>query len=917
VCSAVAYAHGKLVVHRDIKPGNILVTCDGIPKLLDFGIVKILDQENAIASTPVTLTVQRLMTPQYASPEQMRGDTISTATDIYSLGVVLYELLTGHRPFKLSTTSIREAERIICEQEPLKPSIAISRVTDIPTANGKTRTLTPDTVSLSREGKPEKLRRRLAGDLDDIVLKALRKEPEKRYTSVEHFAADIERHLAGRPVDASRGTWTYRTQKFVMRHKTAIFATAFMFVLVSAGTYFALQNAQRAENQEAAQQVLDLLTRLYEMPNSKQTPRDEIRKILMADETKQHLKSLQDQPEELIRYADTIIQVCENFFLRDLAVEWRSMALKTRESILAPSDPELGLFYYHFAGSLHQAGRFDTAEQMLQKSMDLAGEIPEKAGEMLHLHALIAWDQGRCKKAISLFEQSLQKFRVCGPEPAIKPIETRIDFSRLLYDLGDLERASALLSQSLDQVQHLPQGEKATLVKASIYQSMGNQLRWTPRFRQAEIFIRKALLLYSRFLTETDGRLSACLNDLYNTIKYYYSEGDAKLAVSSYYWKKSKKLRETVYGENSREVAENLFDISFSLADGTAERLTSKTLQIYRNYWPEDHIRIAEVKARLGTTLCGTRKTSLEGCRCKEGEALLNEALAVQLTHLAPNHWQIGRTKYDLGICVLKQGRLDEGKALLAEGLGILSAAWGENHPDLRSFYNIAKIHCEASGFIEESRECDKYLHKPDEACFYTPHLLITDCDHTLEARAGIDFEDDHMEKVLILDHAPGTFEMAQLWIFGQPYNWIQREFHDYENLRIQVNNNPEQEIAFNGALHFSKVTEYFQWIPFEIPISWLVRGPNTFIVYIAHEDDYDENLPWEYNNLYIGIDMSHDYDRSWWFGSPSSCCLAMTYRAEDAPKPLLRSDPLLTEHREAGFKECKGELMIGLELYE
>jgi len=190
VCTAIHYAHQNLIVHRDLKPANILITADGIPKLLDFGIAKLLESEEiSLHNEPITLVDLPLMTPEYASPEQLLGDTITTATDVYALGVILYELLTGHRPYNLPSDNIVNIVQIVCENQVRRPS---SR--------------NPDLCS------------QLQGDLDNITLFALRKEPELRYQSVQNLAADIERHLKGKPVSAVKDSFSYRLTKFVKRN---------------------------------------------------------------------------------------------------------------------------------------------------------------------------------------------------------------------------------------------------------------------------------------------------------------------------------------------------------------------------------------------------------------------------------------------------------------------------------------------------------------------------------------------------------------------------------------------------------------------------------------------------------------------------------------------------------------------------
>ncbi|HEX7313414.1 MAG TPA: protein kinase [Pyrinomonadaceae bacterium] len=202
VCSAVAFAHHNLVIHRDLKPSNVLVMADGTPKLLDFGIAKLLNPEMGARTIDPTTLAMRLMTPEYASPEQVRGETVTMVSDVYSLGVLLYDLLTGHRPYTLRNRTPEEMARVICEQEPERPSVAVNLIEVIPTGGREPLEITPDSVSRVRDGSLEKLRRQLSGSIDNIVLKALRKEPQRRYQSVEELSRDIEHYLEGRPVSA-------------------------------------------------------------------------------------------------------------------------------------------------------------------------------------------------------------------------------------------------------------------------------------------------------------------------------------------------------------------------------------------------------------------------------------------------------------------------------------------------------------------------------------------------------------------------------------------------------------------------------------------------------------------------------------------------------------------------------------------
>lgn len=255
VCSAVHYAHQNLVIHRDLKPSNILVTAEGTPKLLDFGVAKLLHPEGDAETATHTALALRLMTPEYASPEQVRGGPITSASDVYSLGMLLYELLTGHRPYRLNSRWPLEIAQAVCEVEPEKPSTVVNRIEEV--SNGeKGMALTPESVSRTRDGELEKLRRRLQGDIDNIVLMALRKEPERRYASVEQFSEDIRRHLEGLSVSARKERLAYGLAKFIQRNRTRVTAAGLILLTLLAGLLATIWQARIARREQAKVQAL-------------------------------------------------------------------------------------------------------------------------------------------------------------------------------------------------------------------------------------------------------------------------------------------------------------------------------------------------------------------------------------------------------------------------------------------------------------------------------------------------------------------------------------------------------------------------------------------------------------------------------------------------------------------------------------
>ena len=534
ISSAVEYAHRNLVVHRDIKPANILVADDGSPRLLDFGIAKLLNPE--LAGEAPTATAMA-MTPEYASPEQARGDRITTATDVYSLGVVLYELLTGHHPYRLTSRQPLDVLRAVAEQDPEKPSTAVQRRTaSTQPGGGAAIAVSPEDVARTRESTAEKLTRRLRGDLDNIVLLALRKEPQRRYASVEAFSDDVRRYLEGLPVKARKPTAGYRAGKFVRRHVAGLTASAVVvFLLVGFALALALQSARIARERdlaekerataqrerETAQRVSGFLVDLFKVSDPGEARGNSITAREVLDKGSAKIATeLQDQREVRATLMDAMGAVYFNLGLYEKAIPLLQEALQTRRAVLGNGHLEVADTLTNLANVSKEKGDYAAAEAGHREALAIRRKVlgndhADVAASLNNLGNAL-WAKGDWVEAGTTYREALAlKRKLLGNEHPDVAIGLN-NLAIVLAHNADYDGAEALFREAL-ALKRKQLGNEHPAVARSL-NNVAAVLMHKGDYAAAESLHREALALKRKLLGNEHAEVAGTLNNLADTL---------------------------------------------------------------------------------------------------------------------------------------------------------------------------------------------------------------------------------------------------------------------------------------------------------------------------------------------------------------------------------------------------------------
>jgi len=655
VCEAVQYAHAHAVIHRDLKPSNIFVKPDGGVRLLDFGIAKHIEDLDSPVNQ--TRTVMRMMTPAYASPEQIRGDSVGVQTDVYSLGVILFELLTDRLPFDLSNLKTGEAAAIIAGHEPGKPC-----------NNAKSLGATVSKTAWA--------------ELDVLCLTAMHKDLQRRYRSIEALVRDIDHYLSGEPLEAQPDTLRYRAGKFVRRNSRSVSAAAAVFVLVAGLVIFftvRLTKARNAALAEAArtQRIQSFMMNLFEGGDETTGPADDMRVITLVDRGAQEARALDGEPAVQAELYETIGTIYQNLGKLDAAEKLINTSIEQRKKLFGEDSPEVAETLMQLSLVRDSQAQYDDAERIARQALDmskrhLSPDHPQIAKVTSTLGKVLE-DRGEYDKAIPVLEEAMRlQTKPEGPTPELSGTLSELANCHFYAGHYDISNSLNLRALAMDRQLY---GDRHPHISDDLI-NLGAIQAEKSQFAQAEKYYRQGLDIIQSFYGKDHPETASALTMIARVLipQNRLSEAESML-------REALEIEEHVYGKVHPRVASTLNELgTIANKQGKfkdAEADYTRMADIYREVYKGKHYYIGIALANLGGVY-GEQK------QYARAETLYRQALQMYAQTLPPDHQNVGITKVRLGRALLQQHRYTEAEPESRTGYEILlktnpDAHWTKN----------------------------------------------------------------------------------------------------------------------------------------------------------------------------------------------------------------------------------------------